>query len=114
MGPINRSLRAILPEAELGLLSDAIRLVVYSGLAWLTCVRFARFDLVSWLLLASACLMLTSHEGWEKYNLATLATLWYLRSLAPLDRPFELWGAARSEADTLRPPELEPPEGGES
>ena len=94
MGPINRSALLLLPADRLGWLSDALRLGLYAGLGALACLRFARFDLVAWLVLASACMMLASFEAWEKYNFAILATLWFLRSLASLDRPFELYGAA--------------------
>lgn len=100
MGPINRTARALLPVEHLGLASEVIRLVGYAFLAWLACLRFARVDLVFWLLLASATLMLASYDAWEKYNLAILATLWFLRSLSDLERPIDLWNALTSSGES--------------
>ena len=91
MGPINRLALWVFPPAVLGSWSEGIRVVLYAALAWATCVRFARMDLVLWLLLASATLMLASFEAWEKYNLTILVVLWYLRSLSDLERPLDLW-----------------------
>ncbi len=102
MGPLNRAARLLLPSEYLGPFSGAIRLMAYGGLAWLACVRFARFDLVFWMLLASACLMLASFEAWEKYNLAVLASLWYLRSNANLESPIDLWTALGDEETPTR------------
>ncbi len=93
MGPINRA--AVFLLSPLGeTLRDAIRLVGASVLAWLALMRFARIDVISWLLLACALMMMVSFEAWEKYNHALLASLWLFRSFSPLEERFELWGAA--------------------
>jgi hypothetical protein len=103
MGPLNRTAAVLLPPEQLGLVSDAIRLAGFAFLAWLACVRFARIDLVFWLLLASATMMLASYDAWEKYNLALLATLWFLRSRSDLERPFDLWTALGRGREAGRP-----------
>lgn len=101
MGVFNRTMATLLPPAVLGGWSEAVRIVLYSVLAWAACVRFARCfgagDLVFWVVVANGALMLASFEAWEKYNLATIAVLWYLRSLCPLERPVDPWRARDPE-----------------
>jgi hypothetical protein len=93
MGVFNRLTLVLFPTEVLGSWSETIRYALFCTLAWLTCVRFARIDLVFWLLLTNFALMTASYAAWEKYNLAVLATLWYLRSIQDLDRPIDLWSA---------------------
>ncbi|MEN8184615.1 MAG: hypothetical protein ABFS46_18995 [Myxococcota bacterium] len=91
LGALNRVSLLVLPPEMLGAWSLAIRQTLFAGLAWLACVRFARFDLVFWMLLANVLLMFAAHKGWEKYHLPVIASLWLLRSLRDLERPLDLW-----------------------
>lgn len=91
LGPLNRALRFVFPPDVMGTTSHVIRSCLYAVLAWITCVRFARLDVVFWLLLSRFVLMMVVWEGWEKYNIALVASLWYLRSISPLDGPVTLW-----------------------
>jgi hypothetical protein len=80
-----------------------MRIALFTMLAWLTCVRFRQLDLIFWLLLSRALFMTVMWEGWEKYHLVIIASLWYLRSISDLRGPLELWGRegkARSCATT--------------
>lgn len=92
MGPLNRSVVMLLPVELPGAIREVVRIVIFAALAWLTCVRFRHLDLVFWLLLSRGLLMTVSWEGWEKYHMVLLASLWYLRSLSELDKPLELFG----------------------
>jgi hypothetical protein len=98
MGALNRVLLLVLPPELLGDLSATIRNLVFGVLAWLACVRFARVDLIFWLLLLNVLLMSTTFQAWEKYNLPMLVTLWFLRSIHDLDHPLEVWQATRHPA----------------
>jgi len=91
MGPLNRAALAILPAGPTG---GVARIALFTCLAWLTCVRFRHLDLIFWLLLSRGLLMTVAWEGWEKYHLVIFASLWYLRSISDLQRPFELWRSA--------------------
>jgi hypothetical protein len=95
-GALNRLAMLMLPPALLGDLSLVSRLLGFGVLAWLACVRFARFDLVFWLLLANATIMLAVFEPWEKYDLAMLVALWYLRSIDDLEQKIDLFGLVGS------------------
>lgn len=97
LGAMNRGLVQLLPPEHLGAASVWIRMLLYAVLAWLTCIRFARFDLPAWLLLANFLMMTVSFEGWEKYALPVIASLWLLRSIDPLDEPLDLWRRLRSD-----------------
>lgn len=54
------------------------------GLALLTCVRFLRYNLAFWLLLANCGLMLKAYP-WDKYALALLAVFWFYKAIGQLD-----------------------------
>lgn len=90
MGALNRGLLFVLPPETLGAAGVVVRRSLFLLLAWLACIRFARFDLVFWILLGQFLVMLTAFEGWEKYNLPVIAALWYLRSLDDLEDPLPL------------------------
>jgi hypothetical protein len=61
-------------------------------LAWLTCARFRHIDVIFWLLLSRGLLMTVAWEGWEKYHMVVIASLWYLRSISDLSKPLEIFG----------------------
>ncbi len=103
MGMLNRAALTLFPHTQLGAISTAMRIALFTMLAWLTCVRFRQLDLIFWLLLSRALFMTVMWEGWEKYHLVIIASLWYLRSISDLRGPLELWGRegkARSGATT--------------
>jgi len=60
------------------------RMLVYAGLAALATMRFSESSLASFLVAANAGLLLISHTMWEKYALALLVCLWYLRVAVPV------------------------------
>ena len=91
----------LLPAELLGAISEVVRIVIFAALAWLTCVRFRHLDIVFWLILSRGLLMTVSWEGWEKYHMVLIASLWYLRSISELDKPLELFGLdARLDRET--------------
>ena len=100
MGPLKRVTVTLFPFDVLGPVSIAVQILLFATLAWLACVRFARIDLLFWLLLSRVVLMATAWEGWEKYNTALIAALWYLRSISDLSGPIALW---RLESDRPEP-----------
>jgi hypothetical protein len=59
------------------------RMLVYAALAALTTMRFSEYSLASLLVAANAGILLISHTMWEKYALALLVCLWYLRVADP-------------------------------
>jgi hypothetical protein len=59
------------------------RMLVYAGLAALATFRFSENSLAAFLVAANAGILLVSHTMWEKYALALLVCLWYLRVAAP-------------------------------
>jgi hypothetical protein len=87
MGALNRISMWLLPPESSGMLGLSIRYLAFGVLAWLACVRFARLDLVFWLLLANTLLLFAAHHGWEKYHLPVIWSLWYLRSQGELRAP---------------------------
>lgn len=60
----------------------ALKLVVLYIPALLAVIRFAQFNLVFWLVLINAGLMIKAHP-WDKYLLPLLVVLWYFRSVEP-------------------------------
>lgn len=115
MGTLNRGVLALFPYAEFGASSTVIRVALFAALAWFTCVRFRHLDLIFWLLLGRALLMTVSWEGWEKYHVVVLASLWYLRSISDLRGPLDLWrrehgvraaAAGRGDVAALPPSDL--------
>jgi hypothetical protein len=63
-----------------GLLGPVPRTLLYAGLAALAAVRFSEYSLAAFLVAANAGILLVSHTMWEKYALALLVSLWYLRA----------------------------------
>jgi hypothetical protein len=53
-------------------------------LIFLVCVRFSRLDLTFWILLMN-CGILMKGYAWDKYALAAVVVLWYLKSIQALD-----------------------------
>ena len=94
LGALNRLSLMVFPSESFGPWGVLIRQLVFAVLAWLVCVRFTRFDLIWWVLFANFLLMFAGHKGWEKYHLALIASLWYLRSLSDLTSPVTLWNLA--------------------
>lgn len=77
-GSFGRLTRALLPSTSVG---DALRALLYFGLALLTLARFAnRQHLSFWILVMGFLLSMKSQIPWEKYLLPTLMVLWLLRS----------------------------------
>jgi hypothetical protein len=93
MGALNRLTLAVLPPEVFGSAGVAIRNSLFALLAWLACLRFARLDLVGWLVLGHVALMVMSFEAWEKYDLTVLVVLWYLDSIFDPNQRIELWNA---------------------
>ena len=92
MGPLNRAMLMLLPVSSLGAIGEFARIVVFAGFAWLTCMRFRHIDVLFWLLLSRGLLMTVAWEGWEKYHMVVIASLWYLRSISDLSKPLEIFG----------------------
>ncbi|MEM6840362.1 MAG: hypothetical protein AAF609_26470 [Cyanobacteria bacterium P01_C01_bin.120] len=73
-----------------GAISKAIRLFpgyglqifLYYGLALLTCIRFAKPDLMFWLVIVHAAMM-TKAWPWDRYVLPLAITFWYFKSMFP-------------------------------
>jgi hypothetical protein len=63
-----------------GVLSPVPRTLFYAGLATLATVRFSEYSLASFLVAATAGILLVGFTMWEKYALALLVSLWYLRA----------------------------------
>jgi len=84
-GPINRVAMWVLPPDEMPVTSYVVRSVAFYFFAWLACVRFARPNFVSWMILSNAVLMIAVFSAWEKYALPLLVCLWFLRSTDRLD-----------------------------
>jgi len=59
------------------------RTIVYAGLAALAALRFSENSPAAFLVAANAGILLISHTMWEKYALALLVCLWYLRAADP-------------------------------
>jgi hypothetical protein len=103
MGPINRVFLTLLPFESWPLLSETTRIVVFTGLASLTCTRFRHFDILFWLILSRCLMMTVVWEGWEKYHVVLVASLWYLRSISDFSRPLDLFGMdAKPEGETQK------------
>jgi len=83
IGPLNRSIAFVLNPMPF---ADLVRPVLMFALASLTVVRFVRFDLASWLVLANAALMAFMWSPWEKYCMPMLGALWMLKALGALER----------------------------
>jgi HEAT repeat protein len=66
-----------------GILGPVPRALLYAGLATLAAVRFSEYSPAAFLVAATAGILLVSHTMWEKYALALLVTLWYLRAREP-------------------------------
>ena len=99
VGPLNRSIAFVLNPMPF---ADWARPVLMFALASLTVVRFARFDVASWIVLANAVLMAFMWSPWEKYCMPMLGGLWMLKALGALE--------ANEAADAADDPEtqLEP------
>src|SRR4029077_12080170 len=67
-------------------LSPVPRTLLYAALATLATVRFSEYSLGAFLVAANAGILLVSHTMWEKYALALLVSLWYLRAREPWGR----------------------------
>lgn len=70
MGYLDRAAHALLP--------DALRMLLFFGLALLACLRFAERTLPATLVIANAGVMFKAHIAWDKYALPLLVVLWYL------------------------------------
>jgi hypothetical protein len=67
-------------DKALQFLPDVARVVVFTGLALLAVARFHRPSLETVLVVVNAGVMLKSHIAWDKYALALLVVLWWLRA----------------------------------
>jgi hypothetical protein len=103
MGPLNRAFLKLLPIASWGVVGEIARILFFAWLAWLACARFPHGDVVFWLLLSRGLMMTVVWEGWEKYHMVLIASLWYLRSLSELNKPLEVWGLDLSASRSIRP-----------
>jgi len=65
------------------MLGPSPRTLLYAALATLATVRFSEYSLGAFLVAANAGILLVSHTMWEKYALALLVSLWYLRAREP-------------------------------
>ena len=75
-GIFGRLARFVLPDGF-----EALRLLLFYGLALGTALRFMRrLDLPFFVVLVAGALSMKSQIPWEKYYFPTLAALWYLRS----------------------------------
>ncbi len=71
-------------------LGDASRVLLFCALALLCAGRFRRWSLASALILANALVLTKAHIAWDKYALALIVCLWYLRSRegeSPVQQP---------------------------
>ncbi|MDP6978414.1 MAG: hypothetical protein QF570_07415 [Myxococcota bacterium] len=82
IGPLNRTVAYLLSYTGS---ADLIRPFVMFTFASATVIRFVRFDLATWLVLANTCLMAFMWSPWEKYCMPLLGALWLLKSMGALD-----------------------------
>lgn len=96
MGYLDRAAGAVLP--------DALRMLLFYGLALLACLRFAERTLPAILVAANAALMMKAYVAWDKYALPLLVVLWYLHARGRSEAP-GVWEVTRSgEAREARSP----------
>jgi len=77
MGYLDLALRAVM--------GDGPRVAVLCLLAVLVCARWRQINLAWWLLSLNAVVMMKAHIGWDKYALALLMSLWWLKARGNLD-----------------------------
>ncbi|MFQ4136061.1 ArnT family glycosyltransferase [Nodosilinea sp. PGN35] len=72
------------PYGTMGKVADLLPyglvMAMYYGLALLTCLRFARPDLLFWLIVFNALIMMKAIP-WDRYVLPLAVAFWYLKSL---------------------------------
>jgi len=61
---------------------DILQMALYYGLALLACIRFARPDLMFWMVAVHAAMM-TKALPWDRYVLPLAVVFWYLKSIFP-------------------------------
>lgn len=59
---------------------DVLQMAFYYSLALLTCIRFAKLDLMFWMLLFHALIMMKALP-WDRYALPLVIVFWYLKSI---------------------------------
>ncbi|MGB3201967.1 MAG: hypothetical protein WBA99_13770 [Nodosilinea sp.] len=59
---------------------DWLDLAMFYGLALITCLRFAKPDLLFWLVVFNALIMMKAIP-WDRYTLPLVVTFWYLKSI---------------------------------
>lgn len=57
-----------------------LELAMYYGLALITCLRFAKLDLLFWLVVFNALIMMKAIP-WDRYTLPLVVAFWYLKSI---------------------------------
>jgi hypothetical protein len=72
MGFMDKAVRLVTP--------DTGRVIIFWGLAMLTCIRFAPLSLPGILIYLNAGLMVAAHVAWDKYALPMIAVLWLLKA----------------------------------
>ncbi|MEM6519499.1 MAG: hypothetical protein AAF722_09245 [Cyanobacteria bacterium P01_C01_bin.70] len=59
-----------------------LQMALYYGLALLACIRFAKPDLMFWIVIVHAAMM-TKALPWDRYVLPLAVSFWYLKSIFP-------------------------------
>ncbi|MEM9006816.1 MAG: hypothetical protein AAGE59_25230 [Cyanobacteria bacterium P01_F01_bin.86] len=82
--------------------TDFLKLGLFYCLAALTCVRFAKLNLGTWLLLFHSLIMMKAFP-WDKYALPLLVVLWFLKSIDFLDPEVSAMPALQAVGETQVP-----------
>ena len=86
---------------------DTGRIIIFWGLAMLTCLRFAPLSLPGILIYLNAGLMIAAHVAWDKYALPMIAVLWLLKASDRLETGnLNIFAEVASQKDAIEPARL--------
>ncbi|NET30810.1 MAG: hypothetical protein F6K19_02245 [Cyanothece sp. SIO1E1] len=97
--PLSSSPHGLLPKIVQFLPYDSLKIVLFYGLALLTCLRFSRINLTLWILLMNFLVMMKAYP-WDKYVLPLLVVYWYLKAIDCFDQD-AIASPALCEVDNL-------------